>query len=250
MLRLSPAILISSLVAFLAGSASGQNLIVNGGFETPPAAGSGNNTGSPAYYSNNTGLTQVTPPGTGWTFGLDTTSATDTARIEWFKSGASETWDRLPSATGGTYALELNSDSNTEHLYAQQAVSLTAGKSYTLKLDIAPEIGTYNNTTPSVVVTLRNGTALGSTAVQTFTFTATAGQWTTVTTTFQAMAGETEIRFEDLAPNGTPQSNITLDNISLIPVTPEPGALWSASVLALSIVGLERKRLFKVFSKA
>ena len=171
----------------------------------------------------------------------------DTARVEWFTATQKETWDQPPSATGGKYAVELNSDSTTEHLYAEQAVSLTAGKSYTLKLDIAPETAFPNAPFPSVVVTLRNGSALGSTVLSTFTFTVTGSGWQTVTTTFVAPAGVTEIRFEDSAPASNSQSNITLDNISLVPVTPEPGTLWSAAVILAGVCALERKRFRDAF---
>jgi hypothetical protein len=232
----------------LAADAEAQNLIVNGGFETPPPAGSGNNTGSPAYYSNNTGSTQITPTGTNWTFGLDTTN-TDTARVEWYSAAKKESWNQAPSATGGTYALELNSDSTTEHLYAEQAVSLTAGRYYTLKLDIAPETAYPSAPFPSVVVTLRNGSALGSTALSTFTFNVLTTGWQTVGITFLAPAGVTEIRFEDSAPSGNNQSNVALDNISLVPATPEPGTLWSSAVIVLGVCGVERKRLRAVYRR-
>jgi hypothetical protein len=245
------ALLIFSALFCSVASASAQNLITNGGFETAPTAGSGNNNpASPAYYSNNTGPTQITPAGTGWTFGLDAPAAsTDTARVEWFSAAKAESWDHAPSATGGTYALELNSDSTTEHLYAQQAVSLTAGKSYTLKLDIAPETAFPNTPFPSVVVTLRNGTALTSTALSTFTFTVTGSGWQTVSVTFVAPTGASVIRFEDSAPGSNSQSNITLDNISLVPATPEPGTLWSTLVIVLGICDLERKRIRHAFRR-
>ncbi len=226
-----------------------QNLIVNGGFETPPAAGSGNNNpASPAYYSNYTGSTQVAIGGT-WVFGYNTTN-TDTARVEWFTAAKMESWDRAPSATGGTYALELNSDSTTEHLYAQQAVSLTAGANYKLQLDIAPETAFPTAPFPSVVVTLRSGTALNSTVLATFTFNVTANAWQTVSTNFTAPAGVTEIRFEDSAPGSNSQSNIILDNISLVPVTPEPGTFLSAAVILLGVCGLERRRLGQIWRQA
>ncbi len=229
-------------------SGSAQNLIVNGGFETPPAAGSGNFPSSTAYYSNTVGTTQVTPAGTGWTFGFDTAN-TDTGRAEWFTATQKETWNQPPSATGGTYALELNSDNATEHLYVEQALSLTTGRTYTLKLDIAPETAFPNSPYPSVVVTLRDGSALGSTALATFTFTVTSSGWQTVSTSFVAPAGVSEIRFEDSAPGGSAQSDINLDNLSLVPVTPEPGTWWSAVVILVGVCALERKRFRTAFRR-
>ncbi len=263
-----PFSLCKTIVAFLscllfAQVGSGQNLFTNPGFETAPASG-----GSPApgqlggfapgvpYYATNfpvtgTGANRVATPVTvdGWTFGVtgkgmaQTGGRTRFAEMEWFKptgtiNASGAPWD--PTTThGGLYAIMLNSDSTTNHVFAQQSVSLTAGVTYTLSVWVSGE-NQVTSPEPTLIITVNPG---GASPITTTTAAAVPGVWTLETFSFVSnVTGTVPIRFEDNPSSSQPLFDMAIDDVSLVAVTPEPGTLVGLAVFGLGIGVVERRR--------
>jgi len=242
-----------------------QNLIVNPGFETAPAAGGdhlqGSGTGT-AYYANSFagGATQVIH---GWTFGYDGTVAktgNSAAQVEWFKTGTgvstAYTWDATPPH-GGTYAVELNTDAPKGRMYAEPSLTapLIIGDTYKLSFFVSPE---NNWPTGSGITTIQGQVTINGGSILTYSLSAPSGSgtstWTQETVSFVATGTNPTIQLWDgvyLASGSSSNystsaggaNDINLDDVSLTFVSPEP-ATWGAGFLLLGTVAwAERKRM-------
>ncbi|MGB8353016.1 MAG: hypothetical protein WCD79_03940 [Chthoniobacteraceae bacterium] len=251
-------------------SAVAQNLIVNSGFETAPAAGGDHLQGSgagTAYYANSFASSN-TQTIQGWTFGFDGTVAktgNSAGQVEWFKAGTAVstayTWDAVPPH-GGTYAVELNTDAAKGRIYAQPSFTapLIIGDTYKLTFFVSPE---NNWPTGSGVTTIQGEVTINGGSVLTYSLSAPAGSgtstWTQETVTFVATGTNPTIQLWDgvYLASGTSSNysasaggsnDINLDDVSLTFVSPEPST-WAAGFLLLGVAAwTERKRLGSLMS--
>jgi len=263
--KIITSLLVAGALSIPASRVHAQNLIVNPGFETAPAAGGdhlqGSGAGS-AWYANSfaSGSVQTIQ---GWTFGYDGTVATtgnSAAQIEWFKSGTAAStayiWDATPPH-GGTYAVELNTDAPTGRIYAQPSLTaaLITGATYQLTFWVSPE-----NAWPtgSGVTSVTGQVTVNGGVILTFTLAAPTGgttsAWVQESVSFVASGTAPVIKIWDgtYLASGTSNNysasaggsdDINIDDFTLVRVLPEPST-WAGAFLLFGLVGwTERRRL-------
>ncbi|HEY0790085.1 MAG TPA: DUF642 domain-containing protein, partial [Chthoniobacterales bacterium] len=203
------------------------NLIVDGDFETPPAAG--NNVGqTQGYYTYGfTTITSTVVPVTGvapanqWTIGRAGTpggaGGTNAPRFHWFSKTSKQAYDPSP-ASGSTYAVQLNTDraAATTQIYMAQTVTVVAGQRYALTYQYTGEISTNQGKTGGLQVRVSGD----ATASVDNTFTSSTTYTNGAVSFIAAASGPALVYFADNAPAANPNQNVVLDNISLTAVTP------------------------------
>lgn len=203
----------------VAGGASAQNLIVNGGFNNGDVDG---------------------PPG-GFQF-LNTGS---NAINGWSILGGSVDWIRgyWQSADADGYSIDLNGGSAG---ILAQTINTVAGQTYDLSFSLSGNPDAFRGETRIAII------GAGGTTIGTSTYDLTAANsranmlWATETYSFVATGATTEIRFT--SGNPIPGSTNTswgaaLDNVSVVTAVPEP-TTWALMILGFGSAGamLRRRR--------
>jgi choice-of-anchor C domain-containing protein len=201
--------------AATAASASAQNLVANGSFETPAI------TGAYATYAAGNALT-------GWTIA---SGSVDLIRNYW-------------NASSGLQSLDMNGSSTAT---LSQFLTTNVGSTYDLTFMIA---GNPDGAWDKQLNVFWNGVQLGRGPV---TF-AQAGNnhasmgWTQISFAgLAATSTSTELRFEGLDSSGGngagPYMGAALDDVSVVTATPEPSTylLMGTGMLALASVARRRR---------
>jgi hypothetical protein len=181
----------------------------------------------PGYPTNMNFSPTTTFTVNGWTFGVANPGTGPVGTEKW-------------KSPGGTIDMITNNGSTNGSLFLQTTMTgLVTGQTYSLSFDASRNgaignVGVFLNGSTTPTATYALGT---STTTQTITFVAT---------------GTSELlRFQDTNP-GTGTSDWNLGNITVTavgPVTPEPNSVVAAALLALGIVGLERRRIRNVMRR-
>ena len=137
----------------------------------------------------------------------------------------------LGSSAFGNYLVGFNGGDLAPNGVINQAITTSAGQSYTLSFDYAVTSGGAQ----SLIASVLDANTLATISTQTV-FT-TLSSPTTGGFSFTALSSGTIVRFSDVATNPTNGQDIGLDNVSVTGTAlPEP-ASWALMIVGFGLVG-------------
>ncbi len=137
----------------------------------------------------------------------------------------------LGSPTFGNYLVGFNGGNLAPDGILNQAISTSAGQTYTLSFDYAVTTGGNQ----SLIASVLDANTLATISTQTVSTTSSSP--TTGGFSFTALSSGTIVRFSDVATNPTNSQDIGLDNVSVTGTAlPEP-ASWALMIVGFGLVG-------------
>ena len=137
----------------------------------------------------------------------------------------------LGSSAFGNYLVGFNGGDLAPNGVINQAITTSAGQSYTLSFDYAVTSGGAQSLTASVLDANTLATISTQTVFTTLSSPKTGGF------SFTALSSGTIVRFSDVATNPTNSQDIGLDNVSVTGTAlPEP-ASWALMIVGFGLVG-------------